>query len=83
MSRETRMAARREAGKTYKYKSYAKNEEGSVSEMIKRARKNKSHKLPLAKWTSVMRKVENQVEAEKQMRAKANRKKRGEAVSEE
>lgn len=78
MSRETRMAARRAAGNTYKYKPNLYYEEGElmyIDEEIKRRSKNVSHKLPLQTWTSIMRKVDNQLEAERQLNVEKGRKK--------
>lgn len=77
MSRETRMAARRAAGNTYKYKPnlYEEGEFMYIDEEIKRRSKNVSHKLPLQVWTSIMRKVDNQLEAERQLNVEKGRKK--------
>lgn len=63
MSRETRMAARREAGKTYKYKAnpYPKDSEEYIKEANERASKNANHRLPAARWTSIMKKVDNEL----------------------
>lgn len=61
MSRETRMKARREAGKSYEYKKnpYAEGSEEYIKEQNARAAKNVNHRLPTARWTSIMRKVDN------------------------
>ena len=69
MTREEKMNKRREAGKTYTYKSnpFPKDSYEYREEQWNRARKNVSHKTPFAKWTSVMAKLENQLEAEKKV----------------
>lgn len=61
MSRETRMKARREVGKSYKYKKnpYTEGSEEYIKEQNTRATKNVNHRLPTARWTSIMRKVDN------------------------
>lgn len=61
MSRETRIKARREAGKSYKYKKnpYTEGSEEYIKEQNVRATKNINHRLPTARWTSIMRKVDN------------------------
>lgn len=67
MTREERMNKRREAGKTYKYKPnpFPKGSDESYDEQWNRLHKNVSHKTPLARWTSIMAKLENQIEAER------------------
>lgn len=61
MTREERMSRRREAGKGYTYKPnpYPKNSREYIEEKAMRAFKNVSHKLPTAKMTSIMAKLEN------------------------
>lgn len=63
MSRETRMKARREAGKSYEYKKnpYTEGSEEYIKEQNTRAAKNVNHRLPTARWTSIMRKVDNEL----------------------
>lgn len=67
MTREERMNKRREAGKTYKYKPnpFPKGSDESYDEQWNRLHKNVSHKTPLARWTSIMAKLENQLETER------------------
>ena len=67
MTREEKMNKRREAGKTYTYKPnpFSKGSDEYREEQWNRAYKNVSHKTPFAKWTSVMAKMENQLEAER------------------
>ena len=67
MTREEKMNKRREAGKTYTYKPnpFSKGSDEYREEQWNRAHKNVSHKTPFAKWTSVMAKMENQLEAER------------------
>ena len=63
MSRETRMKVRREAGKSYKYKKnpYTEGSEEYIKEQNARAAKNINHRLPTARWTSILRKVDNEL----------------------
>ena len=67
MTREEKMNKRREAGKTYTYKPnpFSKGSDEYREEQWNRAHKNVSHKTPFAKWTSVMAKMENKLEAER------------------
>ena len=67
MTREEKMNKRREAGKTYTYKPnpFSKGSDEYREEQWNRAHKNVSHKTPFAKWTSVMAKMENQLEVER------------------
>ena len=67
MTREEKMNKRREAGKTYTYKPnpFSKGSDEYREEQWNRAHKNVSHKTPFAKWTSVMAKMENQLEDER------------------
>ena len=69
MTREEKMNNRREAGKTYKYKSnpFPKGSDEYREEQWNRAHKNISHKTPVARWTSIMAKLDNQLEAEKKI----------------
>ena len=67
MTREEKMNKRRETGKTYTYKPnpFKKGTWEYRMEARKRAEKNVSHKTPFARWTSIMAKMENQLEAER------------------
>ena len=67
MAREEKMNKRREAGKTYKYKSnpFPKGSDEYYDEQWYRSHKNVSHKTPFARWISIMAKLENQLEAER------------------
>ena len=69
MTREEKMNKRREAGKTYKYKPnpFPKGSDEYYDEQWNRAHKNVSHKTSVAKWTSIMAKLDNQLEAEKKI----------------
>ena len=69
MTREEKMNNRREAGKTYKYKPnpFSKGSDEYREEQWNRAHKNISHKTPVARWTSIMAKLDNQLEAEKKI----------------
>ena len=69
MTREKKMNKRREAGKAYKYKPnpFPKGSDEYREEQWNRAHKNISHKTPLARWTSIMAKLDNQLEAEKKI----------------
>ena len=69
MTREEKMNNRREAGKTYKYKSnpFPKGSDEYREEQWNRAHKNISHKTPVARWASIMAKLDNQLEAEKKI----------------
>lgn len=78
MTREEKMNKRREAGKTYKYKPnpFPKGSDEYREEQWNRTHKNVSHKTPFAKWTSIMRKMENELEAQKRA-AKEKKEKKG------
>ena len=67
MTREEKMNKRREAGKTYTYKPnpFPKGSDEYYDEQWDRSHKNVSHKTPFARWTSIMDKMENQLEAER------------------
>ena len=67
MTREEKMNKRREAGKTYKYKPnpFPKGSDEYYDEQWDRSHKNVSHKTSFARWTSIMAKLENQLEAER------------------
>ena len=67
MTREEKMNKRRETEKTYTYKPnpFKKGTLEYHMEARKRAEKNVSHKTPFARWTSIMAKMENQLEAER------------------
>lgn len=60
---------RKEEGKTYSYKpiSFPKNSKEYIKEKNTRARKNTSHKTPLAKFTSIMRKLDNELMKQKEL----------------
>lgn len=72
MTREEKMNKRREAGKTYQYKAnpFPKESNEYREEQWVRAHKNISHKTPMARWTSLMAKLENQLVKEKEERSK-------------
>lgn len=72
MTREERMNKRREAGKTYTYKPnpFPKDSDEYYEEQWNRAHKNISHKTPVARWTSIMAKLENQLAKEKLARSR-------------
>lgn len=80
MTREEKMNKRREAGKTYVYKPnpFPKDSDEYYEEQWYRARKNVSHKTPLARWTSIMAKLENRLYAEKKVAKEKNESKKGE-----
>ena len=67
MTREEKMNKRREAGKTYKYKPnpFPKGSDEYYDEQWDRSHKNVSHKTPFARWTSIMAKLENQLDEER------------------
>lgn len=69
MTREEKMNKRREKGLTYKYKPnpFKKGTEEYLNEEWERKHKNVSKKLPFARWTSIMRKLENQLEEERRV----------------
>lgn len=72
MTREEKMNKRREAGKTYSYKPnpFPKGTDEWRDEQYARANKNVSHKTSVARWTSIMTKLENQLTKEKLERSK-------------
>ena len=67
MTREEKMNKRRETGKTYTYKPnpFPKGSDEYYDEQWDRLHKNVSHKTSFARWTSIMAKMENQLEAER------------------
>lgn len=67
MTREEKMNKRKEVGKTYKYKPnpFPKGSDEYYEEQWNRRHKNVSHKTPFARQTSIMQKLDNQLEAEK------------------
>ena len=67
MTREEKMNKRRGAGKTYTYKPnlFPKGSDEYYDEQWDRSHKNVSHKTPFARWTSIMAKMENQLEADR------------------
>lgn len=64
--RIAKFAARREAGKSYKYQAnpYSQDSAAYVTEATRRAEKNVDRRLPLQKLTSVMRKLSNHLAKE-------------------
>ena len=79
MTREEKMNKRREAGKTYKYKPnpFPKGSDEYYDEQWYRSHKNVSHKTPFARWTSIMAKLENQLEAERKAAKEKKESKKG------
>lgn len=67
MTREEKMNKRREAGKTYKYKPnpFPKGSDEYYEEQWNREYKNVSRKTSFARWTSIMAKMENELETQK------------------
>lgn len=65
--RQIKFADKREEGRTYKYKPipYAKGTIEYQREKMERAAKIVSKKTPVAIFTSIMKKLENQLEKEK------------------
>ena len=65
--RMAKFLKRKEEGKTYSYvpNPFKKNTKEYAREANKRKRKNKSHKLDIAIWDSLMRKTQNIVDKEK------------------
>ena len=59
--RMERFAKRKENGKSYQYKPnpFKKDSKEYIAEANARARKNTNHKLPISKFDSIMRKVDN------------------------
>lgn len=72
MTREQKMNKRREEGKIYTYKPnpFKKGTKEYRKEAKKRALKNISHKTPVARWTSIMAKLDNKLAKEKEERSK-------------
>ncbi len=64
--RMARFAKRKEEGKTYTYEPnpYEKDSKAYLKEAYDRSLKNVDHRLPLAKMTSLIRKVEDQINKE-------------------
>lgn len=77
--RQAKFAAKREAGKAYTYQPIEakKGTREYRREKMDRAEKAKSSKLPLARWTSIMKKLSNQLTKE----AEENKKKAEKATS--
>lgn len=75
MTREEKMNKRREAGKTYTYKPnpFPKGSDENYDEQYDRAHKNVSHKTPVARWTSIMKKLDNQLAKEKLERSRTKK----------
>lgn len=76
MTREQKMEKRKLAGKSYAYSPnpYIKGTKEYDREVRERAAKNVSRKTPTARWTSLMAKLDNQLEKEKMEKTKANKK---------
>lgn len=76
--RQTKFAKKREEGNAYEYKPipYAKGTVEYAHEKLERAEKTISKKTPFARFTSLMRKLENQLAKEK-MERKNNKEKFG------
>lgn len=72
MTREEKMNKRREADKTYKYKPnpFPKGSDEYYDEQYDRAHKNVSHKTSVARWTSIMAKLDNQLAKERMEKSK-------------
>ena len=79
MTREEKMNKRREAGKTYTYKPnpFPKGSDEYYDEQWDRSHKNVSHKTTFARWTSIMAKLENQLEAERKAAKEKKESKKG------
>ena len=79
MTREEKMNKRREAGKTYKYKPnpFPKGSDEYYEEQWDRSHKNVSHKTSFARWTSIMAKLENQLESERKAAKEKKENKKG------
>lgn len=65
--RMERFAARRYSGDGYVYQKnpYSPGTREYKMEQYERSQKNVSHEVPLQIWTSAMRKVQNQIDADK------------------
>lgn len=76
--RQAKFAKKREEGRTYEYKPipYAKGTVEYAHEKLARAEKTVSKKTPVARFTSIMRKLDNQLAKEK-MERKNNKEKFG------
>ncbi|MFA6832078.1 MAG: hypothetical protein WCR36_07395 [Bacteroidaceae bacterium] len=66
--RQARFARKREEGLAYEYESipFVMGTEEYYEEEMARAEKTKSRKLPLARFTSIMKKLDNQLVQQKQ-----------------
>lgn len=79
-----RFAKRREDGKAYEYKPnpYDKDSKNRKekkkywNEYRRRAEKNVDHKNPVSRWKSIMRKVQNEVDAEEERKKRELEEKR-------
>lgn len=73
--RMAKFAARKEAGKRYEYAPipYAKDSKAYREEALVRSEKNVDRRLPLQKWTSIWRKLNNELNKEAQARKDAER----------
>lgn len=62
--RIAKFTARREAGKSYEYKSnpFEKGSDKYIIEARRRSAKNVDRRLPLQKFTSIMRKLSDQIQ---------------------
>ena len=76
--RQAKFAKKREEGRAYEYKPipYAKGTVEYAHEKLARAEKTVSKKTPVARMTSIMRKLDNQLAKEK-MERKNNKEKFG------
>jgi hypothetical protein len=76
--RQAKFAKKREEGRAYEYKPipYAKGTVEYAHEKLERAEKTVSKKTPVARLTSLMRKLDNQLAKEK-MERKNNKEKFG------
>ena len=76
--RQAKFAKKREEGRAYEYKPipYAKDTVEYAHEKLARAEKTVSKKTPVARFTSIMRKLDNQLAKEK-MERKNNKEKFG------
>ena len=68
--RQAKFARRAEAGKVYEYKHnpYKKGTDEYRKEQRKRDKKNVDHKTPVARWTSIMNKLDSRLAIEQKER---------------
>lgn len=81
--RQAKFAAKRGTDKEYKYtpNPYEKGTPDYYAEQFDRAVKNNSKKLPIAQWDSMMKKLDNELEKEKEIAKEFNSKKKTKKVS--